>query len=123
MKIHPFLLAPTVGVVFLGVIFIGSAWELPSMKKDFGLPAQQEKTVEMIVDGLHCRGTSNFFMSVVEKVPGVLSVSTFVQEHRASIAYDPTKIDPEGIAEAVEKPVRLRNGRTAQPFQVTKILD
>ena len=121
MKIHSALLAPVVGVVFLGVILMGSAWELPSMQKQFGKSAEREKSVEMIVNGLRCRGTSNFFMKVVGEIPGVVSVSTYVQEHRASIKYDPSQINPDEIAEIINEPVNMRNGRTAKPFQVTEI--
>ncbi len=121
MKIHSFLLAPLVGVVFLGVILVGNSWELPSMQKQFGESSGGIESVDIFVDGLRCRGTSNVFMKIVGEVPGVISVSTFVQEHRAAIKYDPSQIDPEGIAEVIEKPIRLRDGRMMRPFQVSEI--
>jgi len=121
MKIHSSLLAPLVGVVFLGVILIGSTWELPSMQKQFGQASGKVQSVDIYVDGLRCRGTSNVFMKIVGEISGVISVSTFVQEHRAAIEYDPSQIDPEGISYIIDKPIRLRDGRMAKPFQVTEI--
>lgn len=121
MKINSSLLAPVVVVAFLGIILIGNKWELPSMQEQFSQSTGQIQTVNIIVQGLRCRGTSNFFMKVVGEAPGVVSVSTFVQEHRATIKYDPSQIDPEGIARFVEKPVRLKNGRTVSPFKVLEI--
>jgi copper chaperone CopZ len=121
MKIHSSLLAPLVGVVFLGVILMGSTWELPSMQKQFGEASGKVQSVDIFVDGLRCRGTSNVFMKIVGKIPGVISVSTFVQEHRAAIEYDPSQIDPEEISSIIDKPIRFANGRMATPFRVTEI--
>jgi len=121
MKLHSSLLAPLVVAAFLGIIVIGGAWELPSMQKEFSETSGRIQTVNMIVKGLRCRGTSNFFMKAVGEIPGVVSVSTFVQEHRAQIKYDPSQIDPEGLARMVEKPVKLPNGRMVAPFKVLEI--
>jgi copper chaperone CopZ len=75
----------------------------------------------MIVEGLRCRGTSNFFIKKIEKLPGLLSVSTFVQEHRAEIHYDPSRIDVQKIRGVIEEPVRLQDGRLVKPFKVLEI--
>lgn len=123
MKIHSSLIAPVVIVAFLGTILIGNAWELPSMQKQISESSDQVQTVNMIVDGLRCRGTSNFFIKVVGEVPGIVSVTTYVQEHRAAIEYDPSQIDPEGIVRSVEKPIRLSDGSLVAPFKVLEIVD
>jgi copper chaperone CopZ len=121
MKLPVSALAPLVVALFFGIVLMGSSWELPSMQKKFGETEAKTASVSMIVDGLHCRGTSNFFMKVAEKIPGVISVSTYVQEHRAEIDYDPSATEPDKIAEAIQKPVTLANGRTVAPFKVKEI--
>lgn len=123
MKFNSSILAPLVIAAFFGIIFIGNFWELPSMQKQFSQSSGEIKTVNIIVNGLHCRGTSNFFMKIVGDAPGVVSISTFVQEHRAEIKYDPSKTDPEKIGAFIEKPVKLHSGNTVKPFTVTKIME
>lgn len=113
----PFL-APIVVVFFFGIILLGNAWELPSMQRKFAETDGPTLTVNMIVKGLRCRGTSNFFMKIVGQVPGVISVSTYVQEHRATIKYDPSKVNLHEISQIVEQPVQLRDGRVIFPFEV-----
>ena len=75
----------------------------------------------MIVDGLRCRGTSNFFLGKLSDVDGLISVNTYVQEHRAVIVFDPARISVEEIRGIIEAPVRLRNGRIVQPFTVREV--
>jgi copper chaperone CopZ len=123
MRIPSYLLAPLVLVVFFGTILIGRTWELPTMGQKFADSSGEPKTVQVIVEGLRCRGTSNFFMKKVEKTPGLLSVSTFVQEHRAEIRFDPSQIDTRKIRQVIEEPVRLQDGRLVKPFKVVEIRD
>jgi hypothetical protein len=121
MRVPSLLLAPLVVLTFSGAILIGQTWELPTMGQEFGAAASEEHRVEMIVQGLRCRGTSNFFMQQLANVPGLLSVSTFVQEHRAEIKFDPSQIDIVGIQRVIEAPVFLADGRIVQPFEVVEI--
>lgn len=123
MKIPAFLFAPLVVAFFLGTILIGRNWELPSMQREFSSAAGTTRTAELIVQGLRCRGTANFFMKRIEKIPGIVAVATYVQEHRAVIEYDPSEIDEETIISKIEAPVRLRNGKVVKPFKVTEILN
>ena len=123
MKIHSALLAPLVIIAFFGVILIGKGWELPSMQKEFAVSSGGSAKTEMIVQGLRCRGTSNFFVKLAGQIPGVTSVSTYVQEHRAVIHYDPKTTDPKTIAQRIEKPVSLESGKVVAPFKVQKITD
>jgi copper chaperone CopZ len=121
MRIRSSLLAPMVVVLFLATIWIGKLWELPSMERTFAAAPGEVHSADFVVEGLRCRGTSNFFMSMTEGVPGIVSVTTFVQEHRATIKFDPSQIDIQGISRAIEQPVRLRDGRVVSPFRVLEI--
>jgi hypothetical protein len=121
MRFPASLLSPLVVLFFLGSMWIGTAWELPSMRRAYAEAAGEVGSADFIVRGLRCRGTSNFFMSMMEGAPGVVSVTTFVQEHRAEIEYDPSRTDPDRLAAAIGRSVRLRDGRVIRPFQVVEI--
>ncbi len=123
MKIPPGWLAPLVLVLFIGVILAANVWELPTQQHRFGEAAANTVDLQMIVDGLRCRGTSNFFMSKLSGADGVISVNTYVQEHRAIIVFDPIQISTEEIRQIIEAPVRLKDGRTVQPFTVREVCE
>ena len=121
MKIPVIWLAPIVILSFIGVILAANLWELPTQQHQFGEFAAETRNVEMIVDGLRCRGTSTFFLNKLSGVDGLVSVNTFVQEHRAAIVYDPSTISAREIQKIIEAPVRLRNGRVVKPFIVREV--
>jgi hypothetical protein len=91
------------------------------MERTFAEAAEEVGSADFIVRGLRCRGTSSFFLSMMEDAPGVVSITTFVQEHRARIEYEPSRTDPDRIAEAIGQRVRLRDGRAVRPFRVVEI--
>ena len=121
MKIPAVWLAPMVILSFIGVILAANLWELPTQQHQFGESSGDTRDVEMIVDGLHCRGTSSFFLNTLSGVEGLVSVNTFVQEHRASIVYDPSIISVGEIQKLIEAPVRLKDGRVVKPFTVHEV--
>jgi hypothetical protein len=121
MKLHPAWLAPLVAALFLGAVFAGRAWELPTMQQRFSETPSQTKNVDLIVEGLRCRGTSAFLVKRLEGLPGIVTLETYVQEHRAAIGYDPGQISLERIQAAIEEPVLLNDGRKVQAFTVTEI--
>ena len=123
MKIHSILLPPMVVVAFFATILGGQTWELPTMQHEFSTGQSEGREVEMVVDGLRCRGTSNFFVARHKDTPGLLGVTTYVQEHRAVIQYDPGIITVEEIQEVIEEFVFLPDGRMVRPFGVTEILE
>ena len=123
MRIRPALLAPMVVAAFFAVVLAGRAWELPTMTHEFSDSGVEGKKVEMIVEGLRCRGTSNFFVQRLQEVPGLLAVGTYVQEHRAEITYDPDSITVEQIREIIEEPIFTRDGNFAFPFSVKEVVE
>lgn len=122
MKIHTGWLAPLVLATFLGVVLAANMWELPTQQHRFNEGSSVTGRVEMIVDGLRCRGTSNFFVNQLSEVPGIVSVDTYVQEHRAVIVFNPENISVDGIRQKIEAPVRLQNGQVVKPFTVLEVL-
>ena len=121
MKIPAGWLAPVVLVSFIGVILAANIWELPTQQFQFEQSTRTTRSIEVIVDGLRCRGTSNFFMSKLSGTAGLISVNTYVQEYRAIIVFDPSKITVKDIQQIIEAPVRLRNGRIVKPFTVREL--
>ena len=123
MRIHPALLPPVVALLFLGSILAARSWELPTMQHRFSDAGSRGRNVQMVVEGLRCRGTSSFFVQRLEQVPGLLAVGTYVQEHRATITYDPSLITPQRIQEIIEEPIMQPDGMIVRPFRVSKILE
>ena len=123
MTIRPTWLVPLVICSFLGVILAANAWELPTTQHQFEETSAETAQVQMMVDGLRCRGTANFFINMLSPVEGLVSVDTYVQEHRAVIVFDPALITTEEIRQVIEAPVTLRDGRVVQPFRVREVLD
>ena len=121
MKVPLGLFSPVIGVLFLLTIFMSQNWELPTLSHTFSDSTSESRKVEFVVQGLHCRGTANFFVRKIGETPGLLSLTTFVQKHSAQIEYDPTLIGIEEIRREIEEPVRLRDGRMARPFKVVEI--
>ncbi len=121
MKIPAVLLAPAVLVSFFGVILAADLWELPTQQSRIAEASAKTSEIQVIVDGLVCRGKSNFFLSMLSQAPGLVSVDTYVQEHRAVIVFDPTKTSVTRIQQVIETPVRLSDGRIVQPFSVREV--
>ena len=121
MRMPAFLLAPVVAVIFLAMIGIGRSVELPSASREFGSATGETKEATMIVDGLRCRGTSNFLVKRLQELPGVVGVTTYVQEHRAVIEYEPVKVDVKGLQKAIEAPLIRQDGTAVRPFTVREI--
>jgi hypothetical protein len=120
VRLQPSVLAPTVLVAFAAILLIGGTWELPTMQHTFGEIGARTRVVNLTVDGLRCRGTSNYFLQKLGGAPGLQSVNTYVQEHRAEITYDPGLTTVAELRRRIEQPVTLDDGRTIQPFRVTE---
>lgn len=82
-----------------------SAYRVPTLELEFpgGRPAVV-KTVEFVVDGVRCRGTSNLFAQKIGRVPGVVSVTTYARTNTAIVEYDPSLTSPDAIREVYESP-------------------
>ena len=79
----------------------------PSYTIDFG-PSEaiaRPETVRMTVRGLKCVDTARTVAGQLEGVPGVLRYVAYASRNEAQVTYDPARIAPEAIAEAIEGPV------------------
>ena len=62
------------------------------------------------VQGVKCAGTANFFARRYRGVPGVIQVTTYADEHKAIIAYEPARITPDSLRRVFEAPVIGQDG-------------
>lgn len=103
-------ISPIATVVLVAAgLSLGTVWELPTIEQKWGDEASLEQAELYEQSGLKnikCFGSSSAFANQMRKVDGVLGVSTFVKEHRVKIWYDPAKLDPVKIQEALFTPAR-----------------
>jgi hypothetical protein len=121
MKFPAVLLAPAVLVSFLAVILAANAWELPTQASKFVESTEKTRRIQVIIDGLFCRGKSNFLLNMLSQSQGLVSVNTYVQEQRAVIVFDPAKTSVAQIRQTIETQFRLDDGRIVQPFKVREV--
>lgn len=62
------------------------------------------KSVTLKIDGMHCDGCANTVKAVVQREPGVKTVTVTFEGGEARILYDPTTTDEERLIAAVERP-------------------
>ncbi|MEW6411267.1 MAG: hypothetical protein AB1483_02205 [Candidatus Zixiibacteriota bacterium] len=72
--------------------------------------------LECIVDGVKCKGTASFFVSLFENVAGINGIETYATDHRVIFSYDPSVITPDEIRTIMEAPVPLQDGRVIRIF-------
>lgn len=113
----------TVALIAFGM-WAGGKFELPTIDMTWGMEVVAEDgTVTPLVDAqtletttieglrsVKCYGSSMTFKAKLEKIAGVHGVKTYVRKHTADILYDPAKITPEQIQEAIYVPSKFRVG-------------
>ena len=118
-KIVPAVL--TVVLIAFG-IWAGGRFELPTIDVEWGIEnVAEDGTVTQLVDpatlktlsidglrSVKCYGSSMTFKAKLQKVAGIHGVRTYVNRHSADILYDPAKITPEQIQEAIYQPSKFR---------------
>lgn len=104
-------ISPIATVVLVAAgISLGSLWELPTIDQHWFDKETMEKAEIYQQSGLKnikCFGSSSSFANQMRKVDGVLGVATFVKEHRVKIYYDPEKLDPVKIQQAMFSPDKM----------------
>jgi len=79
------------------------------------------RTVEMIVQGVKCKGTAEFFVKRYEGQDGILDLEAYAADHKVVVTYDASAIDADGIRAIGEAPVRLKNGELRTFFVVQEL--
>jgi copper chaperone len=58
-------------------------------------------TLQLSITGMTCGGCVNSVQNVLAGLPGVHSVTVTLDPGQASVAYDPARIDPNAMVQAV----------------------
>ena len=60
------------------------------------------KEINLKIEGMHCAGFSTRLEKVLNNLEGVETAKVSLEEKKATIKYDETKINIENIKEAIE---------------------
>lgn len=60
------------------------------------------KEIKLKIEGMHCAGCSTRLEKVLNNLEGVETAKVSLEEKKATIKYDETKISLESIKEAIE---------------------
>jgi len=85
--------------------------------------AAKVRQVEMIVNGVKCRGTAEFFLSRYADLDGILGVEAYAADHKVIVRYDESRMDSRRIRAIGEAPVRARDGSLRRFFTVEKLTE
>lgn len=106
----------TICVLIVLAFATTSAYRVPTLELKFpGSRPAVVKAVEFTVNGVKCRGTSNYFAQKIAGVPGVVAVTTYARTNTATVEYDPSLTDPATLRAAYERPDTLE-GKVYQIF-------
>jgi ferredoxin len=110
-----------IGVLIATAFATTNTYRVPTLEMTFpGDRPAVVKTVEFIVDGVRCRGTSGFFAEKIGKVPGVVSVTTYARTNMAIVEYDPTLTTPDEIRTVYEAPDTIE-GKVYEVFKTRSV--
>ncbi len=106
IKIPKILIPVLLVVIIVLVVKFSSLLALPSAEYYSTAPASSSSivTVEMIVKGVKCRGTSEFFIDRIKDTGGIISIKTYAGLNKCVITYNPDQTSPERLKELIEAP-------------------
>ncbi len=85
--------------------------------------AENLRYLEMIVTGVKCQGTANYFLSLYNDLEGIVDITAYAADHKVVMTYDASKTSAEEIREIGEAPALGRDGKYYDFFKVEKISD
>jgi len=83
--------------------------------------AAQVRQLEMIVQGVKCQGTAEFFAKRYEGQAGILELEAYAADHKVLVTYDASRIDADRIRDIGGAPIRLKNGELRTFFVVEQL--
>lgn len=108
MKIPPVVIPVAVLLAILAGLYSARLFEAPSWTEEFPGGAEGKSRIVatvMQVRGLRCVDTARTMTGQLAEASGVSRCVCYASRNEARIEYDPEKIDPSGIREAIESPV------------------
>lgn len=115
MKITPLLLPILVILALFGGYGLRAAFTQPTTTSVTGDVSGAKLTA--IVDGLKCKGTANYFVSLYDSTAGIKAIETFASDHKAIFTYDPDAITPDSIKSIMEQVIKFEDGTEAQIYE------
>lgn len=122
---------PVLAIILLAAVgvVVAAAYALPiaSFVKTRGETPAEVETLDLRVQGVKCRGSSNllyYFLTRddVFEAPGYLKLETWPGAgfSRVRVTYDPAQSDPAAIREAIVMPVHeeMQNFERDSPFEI-----
>lgn len=124
----PAVFIPATVIVFALLTFpLREAFNLPAAQLSFADAASvdesQVRTAEMIVQGVKCKGTANFFLARYEGEEGILDLEAYAADHKVIVTYDASKIGTDRIQEIGNAPVEMNDGEHRTFFVVEKLTE
>lgn len=103
-------ISPIATVILVAAgLSLGSLWELPTIEQKW-VDKETLESAEVFeqagLKNIKCFGSSSAFANQMRKVEGVMGVATYVKEHRIKVWYDPARLNPEKIQEAIFTPAK-----------------
>jgi hypothetical protein len=124
----PGIIIPIVLVVFAALtVPLKAVFNSPSAQISVAdgaeVDTQNLRRVDMVVTGVKCQGTANYFLSLFNDRDGIVEMSAYAADHRVVITYDPERISIDEMREIAEAPVLGRDGNHYELFKVEKVED
>lgn len=90
-----------VGLCFSAVVSMVVVAAIANVPVD-RVSAQTEPRVTLHVDGMHCATCPVTVRLVIGRLPGVREVTVSLEQAHAVVAYDPARVSPAQMVQAVE---------------------
>ncbi len=113
-----------VKLILLLLVLAGGALTLASLAENCaglkfcGISSAQaaaEQTVELSVAGMTCASCKFTVKTVLKRLDGVQDASVSYKEKKATVSYDPQRVTPEQMAQAINETGRFQATLPAQP--------
>jgi hypothetical protein len=127
MKLPSVFIPATILVFALLCLPLRGAFIYPAARVTLGESGSVDgslvRKVEMIVQGVKCKGTAEYFLSRYKDQEGILDLEAYAADHKVIVTYDISKIDTDRIRAIGEAPVRVRSGELRKFFVVDELRD
>ncbi len=91
----------TIHLVFAMLLTLLAASATISFEANAQVQARHDARVALHVDGMHCASCGPAVSVVLRRLAGVREVAINLAEKRARVAYDPARVSPERMVQAI----------------------
>jgi hypothetical protein len=119
LKLPRIIIPVLVALALVGGYSLRLAFTQPTLTKVFADQPGEEAI--FVVDGIRCWGTAQFFTSLYEDTPGVLSIQAYASERTAVFTFDPSVLSRARIQAIMEAPIPFDDGTTHQVYKCVSV--